>query len=161
MGARLRIFLSAEEDRTLRELRTAKTVPQRVKDRASMLRLNNQGLYVEDIAAYFNCNKQTVRETIHRWQKYGLGGLWEAQGRGQKRSWQEEDLEYLEQCLKKEQRTYNSKQLATKLAQDRKVKLSPDHLRRVLKKRALSGKELVKAIVNAKTRNNEISSKLT
>ena len=161
MGARLRIFLTTDEERTLRELRTAKTVPQRVKDRASMLRLNNQGLYVEEIAAYFDCNKQTVRETIHRWQKRGLGGLWEAQGRGQKTSWQEEDLEYLEQCLKKEQRTYNSKQLATKLAQDRKVKLSPEHLRRVLKKRGSFGKELVKAIVNAKTRNNEISSKLT
>lgn len=135
MGARLRIFLSAEEERTLRELRIANTVAQRVKDRASMLLLNNQGLYVEDIAVYFKCNKQTVRETIHRWQKKGLGGLSEAQGRGQKRSWQEEDLEYLEQCLKKEQRTYNSKQLATKLAQERKVKLSPEHLRRVLKKR--------------------------
>lgn len=135
MGARLRIFLSAEEERTLRELRTANTVAQRVKDRASMLLLNNQGLYVEDIAVYFKCNKQTVRETIHRWQKKGLGGLSEAQGRGQKRRWQEEDLEYLEQCLKKEQRTYNSKQLATKLAQERKVKLSPEHLRRVLKKR--------------------------
>ena len=106
MGARLRIFLSAEEERTLRELRTANTVAQRVKDRASMLLLNNQGLYVEDIAAYFKCNKQTVRETIHRWQKKGLGGLWEAQGRGQKRSWQEEDMEYLEQCLREEQRTF-------------------------------------------------------
>ena len=135
MGARLRIFLSAEEERTLKELRIAKTVPQRVKDRASMLRLNHQGVYVEDIATYFDCNKQTVRDTIHRWQKKGLAGLWEAQGRGQKRSWQEEDLAYLEECLKKEQRTYNSKQLAVKLAQDRKVQLSPDHLRRILKKR--------------------------
>ena len=114
MGARLRIFLSAEEDRTLRELRKAQTVPQRVKDRASMLRLNNQGLYVEEIAAYFDCNRQTVRETIHRWQKNGLGGLWEAQGRGKKRRWQEEDMEYLEQCLEEEQRTYNSKQLFVK-----------------------------------------------
>ena len=161
MGARLRIFLSAEEERTLRELRTAKTVPQRVKDRASMLRLSNQGMYVEEIATYFDCNKQTVRETIHRWQKLGLGGLWEAQGRGQKRRWQEEDLEYLEQCLKKEQRTYNSKQLAAKLAQDRKIKLSPDHLRRVLKKRVLFGKELVRVTVKDKMKHNELSSKPT
>ena len=161
MGARLRIFLSAEEERTLRELRTVKTVPQRVKDRASMLRLSNQGMYVEDIATYFDCNKQTVRETIHRWQKLGLGGLWEAQGRGQKRRWQEEDLEYLEQCLKKEQRTYNSKQLAAKLAQDRKIKLSPDHLRRVLKKRVLFGRELVRVTVKDKMKQNELSSKPT
>ncbi len=161
MGARLRIFLNGDEERTLRELRRAKTVPQRVKDRASMLRLNHQGMYVEEIATYFDCNKQTVREAIHRWQKQGLGGLWEAQGRGQKRSWQEEDLEYLEQCLKKEQRTYNSKQLATKLAQDRKVILSPDHLRRVLKKRELFGRERVKVTVNNKMKHDEILSKPT
>lgn len=47
MGARLRVFLTAEQDRTLYELRTATTVPQRVKDRASVLRLSSQGWYVE------------------------------------------------------------------------------------------------------------------
>ena len=30
------------------------------------MRLNAQGLHVEDIAAYSNCNRQTVRETIRR-----------------------------------------------------------------------------------------------
>jgi hypothetical protein len=44
MGARLRVvFLNAEEERTLFELRTASTVPHRVKDRAQMVRLNAQG----------------------------------------------------------------------------------------------------------------------
>jgi hypothetical protein len=54
MGARLRIFLKAEEDRTLFEMRKASTVPQRVKDRAEALLLNAQGWYVEKIANYFN-----------------------------------------------------------------------------------------------------------
>jgi hypothetical protein len=38
MGARIRVLLNPEEDRTLFELRTATTVPQRVKDRAEALR---------------------------------------------------------------------------------------------------------------------------
>lgn len=135
MGARLRIFLTPEEDQTLFELRTATTVPQRVKDRAEVLRLNARGWYVEKIAAYFNWNRQTVRETIHRWQTKGLGGLWEAEGRGGKPRWQAADIEHLEACLKQETRTYNSRQLANKLAEERQVKLSPDYLRRVLKKR--------------------------
>ncbi|MGD1927983.1 MAG: IS630 family transposase, partial [Leptolyngbyaceae cyanobacterium] len=54
MGMRLRVFLTAEEDRTLRELRRAPTVPQRVKDRADVVRMNARGDYVETIAAYFN-----------------------------------------------------------------------------------------------------------
>jgi hypothetical protein len=39
------------------------------------------------------------------------------------------------QHLKKEPRTYNNLQLAQKLESDRQIKLSPDRLRRVLKKR--------------------------
>jgi len=42
---------------------------------------------------------------------------------------------FLEECLEKEPRTYNSVQLAQKLEQERSIKLSPDWLRQVLKKR--------------------------
>lgn len=85
------------------------------------------------------CHEHTVRATIRRWQVKGLGGLWEAPGRGAKRKWSEADLQYLEQCLELEERTYNSLQLARKLCQERQVKLSPDRLRQKLQKRALSG----------------------
>ncbi|NET38069.1 MAG: IS630 family transposase, partial [Cyanothece sp. SIO1E1] len=47
MGARLRIHLTPEEDRTLFELRQATRIPQYVKDRAEAVRLNHQGWYVE------------------------------------------------------------------------------------------------------------------
>jgi transposase len=135
MGARIRVLLNPEEDRTLFELRTATTVPQRVLDRAEAIRLSGHGWYVEKIAAYLNWTPQTVRETIHRWNSFGLGGLWEAPGRGGKTKWQEADIAYLEKCLKQEPRTYNSQQLAQKLASERQVSLSPDRIRRVLKKR--------------------------
>jgi transposase len=135
MGARLRVFLSAEENRTLFELRRATTVPQRVKDRAEVIRLSHQGMYVEKIASLFGWNIRTVRETLHRWQQRGLGGLWDAPRPGPQKRWQPEDIEYLESCLRQEQRTYNSQQLAEKLAHERQVNLSAEHLRRVLKKR--------------------------
>ena len=135
MGARLRAYLTSEEDRTLFELRTATTVPQRVKDRAEVLRLSHRGWYVEQIADFFSWRLQTVRETLHRWREKGLGGLWETPGRGKQRRWSEADLEYLERILAEEPRTYNSKQLAQKLWDERQVKLSPVHLRELLKKR--------------------------
>jgi hypothetical protein len=46
MGARLRVFLTQKQDKTLLELRTA-AVPQKVKDRAEVIRLNAHGWYVE------------------------------------------------------------------------------------------------------------------
>ena len=135
MGARLRVFLNSAENRTLFELRTAQTVPQRVKDRAEVIRLSHQGMYVEKIAAFFNWHVQTVRDTLHRWQQQGLGGLWDAPRPGPQPRWQPEDIEYLEACLREEPRTYNGPQLANKLETERQVILSADHLRRVLQKR--------------------------
>jgi transposase len=110
VGARLRIFLTNEEKRTLFELRRAITVPQGVKDRAEVLRLNHQGWTNEKIAVDEQWNIKTVRETLHRWQKRGLGGLWDAPHRGAKPRWQLQDIEHLESCLREEQRTYNSHQ---------------------------------------------------
>ena len=137
MPAPLRIILTAEEDRTLSELRQAQTVPYRTRDRAHMLRLNAQGFNVPAIAAIFDCHQHTVRATLKRWESDGLGGLWEAPGRGAKPKWQPADLDYLTDCLAQEPRTYNSVQLAQKLKQERLVDLGSDRLRRLLKKEIL------------------------
>lgn len=50
-------------------------------------------------------------------------------------------MAFLEKCLEQELRTYNSVQLAQKLEQERSVKLSPEWLRQVLKKRGSFGNE--------------------
>lgn len=102
MGARLRVFLAPEEERTLFEIRKAQTVPQRVKDRAEAVRLNARGWYVEKIAVHLKWSVDTVRGALHRWQNQGLGGLWDAAHPGGKRRWQEADLEHLEQSLRAE-----------------------------------------------------------
>ncbi|MEH2372239.1 MAG: helix-turn-helix domain-containing protein [Nostoc sp.] len=135
MGCRLKVFLNKEEKLTLEELRKAKDVPQRTKDRAQVLLLNARGLKNEHIAKGLNWAISTVRQTLHRWEKMGLVGLWDAPGRGGKPRYSESDLVYLENCLAQEPQTYNSKQLAKKLASERQVSLSADRLRRVLKKR--------------------------
>jgi transposase len=135
MSAPLRIVLTPEEERTLSELRQAQNVPQRTRDRAHMLRLNAEGWNVPKIADIFDCHQHTVRATLRRWQTRGLGGLWEASGRGAKPKWQAADLDYLIECIDKDERTYNSAQLAKKLKQERAVDLSSDQLRRLLKKK--------------------------
>ncbi|AUB36877.1 Transposase [Nostoc flagelliforme CCNUN1] len=84
MGARLRVFLTREQDRTLLNLRTLE-VSQKVKDRAEVIRLNAHGWYVEKIAAHFDWDEQTVRDVLHKWRKYGLEGLWELPGRVERR----------------------------------------------------------------------------
>lgn len=125
MGSRLRVFLTCKQEKTLLNLRTA-DVPQKVKDRAEVIRLNAHGWYVEKIAAYFSWTEQTVREVLHKWKQVGLEGLWDKPGRGGKPKWKEEDMVFLEECLEQEPRTYNSLQLAQKLESERSIKLSAD-----------------------------------
>ena len=106
-----------------------------------MVRLNAQGWTAPTIAEIFECQEHTVRQTIRRWQQQGLGGLWDARGRGAKAKWHEADMAYLEQCLEQQPRTYNSQQLAQKLEQERQINLSADRIRRILQKRAFVGSE--------------------
>ncbi|QDL12846.1 hypothetical protein DP113_34635 (plasmid) [Brasilonema octagenarum UFV-E1] len=103
MPAPLRITLTSEEDRTLKELSCAQRVPSRTKQRAiaygraslNALRLNAYGWNVPKIAQYLDWAEQTVRQTISRWHKHGLGGLWEAPGRGRTRRWNQADWQAL------------------------------------------------------------------
>lgn len=149
----LRVFLTREQDRMLFELRKADAVPQRTKDRAEVIRLSSQGWKVKKIADYFHWRESTVRAALQRWMGQGLEGLWDKRRSGRKRTWQPEDIEYLEQCLEKEQRTYNSKQLAAKLKQERQVNLSPDLVRHLLKKKESSGNAAANLIKTSKTQN--------
>jgi transposase len=99
MAYYIRIFLTPEQNRTLSELRTNSKLPQRVRDRAEVVRLNAHGWTVEKIAIYFDWNPRTVRDTLHRWQKSGLEGLGDSPRPGGKRRWQEADIVYLEDCF--------------------------------------------------------------
>ena len=92
-----------------------------------------------------------MREVLHKWEKLGMESLWELPGRGRKPQWKEEDIVFLEECLKQEPRTYNSSQLAQKLEKDRNIHLGSDRLRRILKKRGLFGNEQEKVIKENKT----------
>lgn len=161
MPAATYTVLTEEEDCTLSELRLAQTVPHRTRDRAHMVRLNAQKWSVPQIAEIFGCHEHTVRSTIRRWEQQGLGGLWEARGRGAKPRWQEADLQHLEQALEVEARTYNCDQLAKKLADERQVNLSASRLRRLLQKRAGAGNAPVIATERNKTWNTSNSNKPT
>jgi len=62
MGASSRVFLTREQDKALFNIR-ATDVPQKVKDRAEVVRLNAHGWYVEKIAAHFTADFKLVRYT--------------------------------------------------------------------------------------------------
>jgi len=138
--AALRITLTLDEDRTLKELELADKIPRRTKQRATVLRLNSRGWKVKAIAEYLECASSTVRSAIHSWEAKGIAGLWEARGRGRKASWKDEDWQALEKWLL-EERSYSARQLSQKLAKERQVRLGAEQIRRILLKKNGVGKD--------------------
>ena len=131
----LRVFLTKNQEKTLFELSRAEGVPQRTRDRASALRLSSMGWKVEKIAIYLKWSKQTVRKTIHRWNKQGIAGLWDAFRKGRKKKWHPVDIAEIEKKLATEPRSYSSRQLCNYLKQERELNISERHLKRILKKK--------------------------
>jgi transposase len=153
MSAPLLVKLSLSEDKQLLEISQNNETPNRTKKRAEALRLSNHGWKVDKIAEYFDWHSQTVRELIQRWRKQGVKGLYDQPKSGRPRQWQEEDIQYLEKCMEKDQQVYNGQQLAEKLRQERNINLSSDRIRKLLKKKAGSGNGHV-----FRTKTNKISS---
>lgn len=81
---------------------------------------------VLSIADYLNVAYNTVRQTLYRWIIKGKEGLFDEIRAGRKPICSEEDIKYVEECLEKEERTYNSRQLVEKLKQERAVEISSD-----------------------------------
>ena len=131
----LRVELSAEEERTLRELRVASGVPQRTKDRAEALRLSHRGWTPQQIAESLGWQVATARTALHRWQQDGLYGLWDKPRTGRPPHCSPAVMTALTEHLLSEERTVNSRQLVEHLATVHDIHLSPGHLRRLLKKK--------------------------
>lgn len=149
MPARLKIRLSESEFQKLLELKSNLNYPERTRKRADVLCLNSQGWTVNQIANWIDGSPNTVRKTIQRWIIEGKEGLWDQPRSGRKPVWKEEDLKYIEERCDtpvasrfayREERTYNSKQLSALLKKERQVKLSPDRIRKILKKKGYGWK---------------------
>lgn len=125
MPAPIHIQLTSQEDQTLQALSEANGVPRRTKQRATALRLNAQGWSVPQVARYLNWVESTVRQSISRWQRDGLAGLWDAPRPGRHPRWNDADWQAIEQWLS-EPRRYSAAQLSQKLASERQVQLGAE-----------------------------------
>ena len=147
---RLQVSLTDTEDCELYELRDDKTASARTKRRAEMLRLNHRGWGTEQIAEYLGCQRETVRQAIHRWQHSGLAGLRDAPRQGRPRKWQASDFAVVEQQLAGAS-TFNSRQIVELLKTECNVQLSRRQVSRLLKKRGTVGSAPVKATSRSKS----------
>ena len=135
MPARLKIRLSELELQELLELKSDNNCPKRTIKRVEVICLNAKGWTVNKISDWIDWSPNTVRKTLHRWIIQGKEGLWDKPRSGRKKTWKKSDIDYLEELCNDQERTYNSKQLSVLLKKERQVELSPERIRKILKKR--------------------------
>ncbi|WP_293063576.1 MULTISPECIES: IS630 family transposase [unclassified Moorena] len=135
MPARLKIRLSELDIQELLELKHDSNCPKRTRKRVEVICLNAKGWTVNQISEWIDWSPNTVRKTIHRWIIQGKEGLWDNPRSGRKKTWKESDIEYLEELCNHGERTYNSKQLSVLIKKERQVELSPEIIRKILKKK--------------------------
>ncbi len=141
MPLSLRVRLTDEEKDELMALKNERGIFARTRKKIEIIFLSDRGLKVKEIADYTREKEDAIRRILRRWIEKEKESLIDKHRAGRPRKWQEEDVEYLEKILEKEERTYNSKQLSRKLKEERQVELSAERIRKILKKKAGNGKE--------------------
>lgn len=131
----LKVKLTEEEKEELLKLKQAVSTPKRTRSRIETLIFSERGFSIKEIATLTGQKESTIRKSLGRWMVRGQEGLFDRPRKGRLCRWEEEDIKYLETCLESEPRTYNSYQLAEKLKQKRKIDLSPQRIRKILKKK--------------------------
>lgn len=126
-----RIELTEEEDIRLREIEHSPHFKAKVRLRAQVLRLSNQGSNISAIAAYTGRGRASIARDLDRWSERGLEGLADGKAPGNPPRITEEAKAFLREKLS-EERTWNATQLAEALWGRFGIEVTPEAVRQHL-----------------------------
>lgn len=132
------ITLTNEQSEELIRLTREKEVSPRTRLRVEMVRLNNAGFHVSEIARLLDQHESTVRHWLRCFLKGGFGGLNDKPHPGRVSAISAEILEAVREEVGKGERTWTAKQIAQWVAQHHGVTLSAPQMRLHLRRSGLS-----------------------
>lgn len=118
-----------------------------VRERAQAILLSSQGYRITELMEIFLVSRRTIHNWFKAWEASKLVGLYNRHGRGRKLKLSEEDQAWVKELVKESPK--DLKRVVGKLEEQRKIKVSKDTVKRVLKnlkfswrrmKRGLGGK---------------------
>lgn len=123
----------AQRDELRRRAHDPRTKP-RTRDRLEMVRLSAAGWSVPQIARHFRCHEETVRPWIKAFLARGFDALADQPHPGQRSKLTPAMETAIRAALRRDPRTWTAAQLATWVAEQHGVRLSPAQLGRRLKR---------------------------
>lgn len=125
------VGLTAEEDDMLRKMEQNPQLRAKVRQRCQVLRLSNQGWKVGQIAAYTGRSDTSIGRDFDRWERSGVVGLADSPPPGNSAIIGEAARAFLRERLA-EERTWNAPQLVDAVAEQLKVRVDAETIRRHL-----------------------------
>jgi transposase len=74
-GSTIFIHLTDEQDKQLRTLELSPTINHKVRLRASIYRLSNQGWDIPRLSSHFKRHKTSIKKDFKRWEEFGVAGM--------------------------------------------------------------------------------------
>ena len=130
-----RISLSENDHAELRRRAHEPGVRPQLRDRLEMVRLGAAGWSVPHIAQHLRAHEQTVRRYVKAYLAGGFDGLIPRPHPGRPPRVRLADLQALEQRIDAADRTWTAPQLVEWLDAERHVRVCPEHLGRLLRRR--------------------------
>lgn len=124
--------LTVEQDKQLQELELNPLINAKVRLRASILRLSNQGFNVAKLSQHFNRSIQSIHNDFKRWQELGIQGLTNAKTTGRPTKFSAEIETLIKQKLS-EERIWNAQLLCEAVQESLNIKITIEPMRRKLR----------------------------
>jgi transposase len=128
VSAKRYIKLTPEEDEQLRKVEQTAGLGAKVKLRATILRLSNQGWDIERLVQYTKRSRWSILRDFDRWEVQGIQGLADATSPGNPLQVTEEVRAFLQERLG-EDRAWNAAQLADEVRQKFTLQMHPQTIR--------------------------------
>jgi transposase len=144
----IRVELTPAQRDELRARTRAVGIAPRTRDRLEMVRLAGAGWTVPAIARHLGCHEQTVRKYVKVFLAEGFGALPDRPRPGRPPAVTAAHLDALEGLLDAGDRTWTTPQLVAWLKREHRVRVHPDHLRRLLHARRFGWKRTVTSVAH-------------
>ena len=132
MSAKRYIQLTLEEDEQLRKVEQTSGLRPKVRLRATVLRLSNQGWDIERLVQYTNRSRWSILRDFDRWEEQGIQGLADDVPPGNPLQVTEEVRGFLQEKLA-EERAWNATHLADEVVQRFNLHVHPQTIRHHLR----------------------------
>lgn len=144
----IRVSLTPAERDELRARTRARDLAPHTRDRLEMVRLADAGWSVPRVARHLGAHEQTVRKHVKAFLAHGFAALPDRPRPGRPPRVTEAHLLALEALLDAGGRTWTTRQLGAWLDREHGVRVHPDHLRRLLRRRRFGWKRTVTSLAH-------------